>query len=126
MASYYDHDVGTDRIQNPSEIDIEDIQCTICSNVLWKPVACQSCETPFCSTCISRWIEKNPNVCPMKCDGYKERACPRFVIKQLAKAQFFCIHRSNGCNQVNYLHTHAQKFTFLVLKRIHRLFRMKH
>jgi hypothetical protein len=78
MACAYNQDLALERIRNPSGIDADDIQCSICSNILWKPVACQSCETPFCSTCITKWIATNPGKCPIKYDKYIERPCPRF------------------------------------------------
>jgi len=100
MAFAYNQDLVSERIRNSSEIDFDDIQCSICSNILWKPVACQSCETPFCSICIAKWITKNPGKCPIKCNEYIERSCPRFVLRQLSKLQIDCIYKFNGCNEV--------------------------
>ncbi|CAF2897819.1 unnamed protein product [Rotaria sp. Silwood2] len=42
----------SDRIHRTPKLDVDDLECSICRGLLWKPVAYQSCETPFCSTCI--------------------------------------------------------------------------
>ncbi|UJR32582.1 hypothetical protein I4U23_020042 [Adineta vaga] len=100
MLSTDEEGLSSNRIQGSSEIDLNDIQCSICCNILWKPIACQSCETPFCSKCIATWLNVNPNRCPMRCNKYIQRPCTRFITKQLAKLQVFCIHQPNGCHDI--------------------------
>lgn len=101
MASTQTEGLSSDRVQGFSRIDLDDICCPICHNILWKPIACQSCETHFCTMCIDPWLENNPGKCPMRCSPYIERACSRFIIKQLAKLKIDCIHQSNGCEEVS-------------------------
>ncbi|CAF0772257.1 unnamed protein product [Adineta ricciae] len=79
---------------------MNDIHCsTICENVLWKPVSCQQCETHFCLKCITKWLEKNPNQCPLRCDTFVQRPCSKFIARQLAKLQIVCVYQPNGCNE---------------------------
>ena len=100
MTSIPENTLFSDRVQDLPRIDLHDIQCPICHNILWKPVACQSCETPFCSMCIDTWLKSNPNKCPIRCQNFNKRSCPRFLAQQLAKIQIACIHQLNGCNEV--------------------------
>lgn len=118
MTSKYNQDLASERIQNPSGIDFDDIQCSICGTILWKPVACQSCETPFCSTCIAKWIQYNPGKCPIKCDQYIERSCPRFILRQLSKLQIECVYKPYGCNEVSYI----KVFTIYIYIYVLRLY----
>jgi hypothetical protein len=64
MTSTQQSGVSTDRIKDVSGIKVNHLECSICHDVLWKPIACQSCETPFCSACMHRWLSDNPNKCP--------------------------------------------------------------
>ena len=88
------------RVRAPPSVNIDHLKCSICHDVLWKPVACQSCETPFCSTCINRWLANNPSRCPNQCERYTERKCPPFIAKLLAELQTVCVYQSRGCQQV--------------------------
>lgn len=99
MTSTNEIGLASERIQSSNDVDLHDIHCTtFCENVLWKPVSCQQCETHFCSTCITQWLNKNPNQCPMRCENFIQRTCSKFVARQLAKLQIDCIYRPNGCN----------------------------
>jgi hypothetical protein len=92
--------ISSDRVKGVSSINVNHLECSICHNVLWKPVACQSCETPFCSECIHQWLSDNPNQCPNQCESYKERKCPPFIAKLLAELQISCFYKSTDCQQV--------------------------
>lgn len=102
MTSTNEKGLASERVQHPTDIDLNDLHCsTICENVLWKPVSCQQCETHFCTSCINKWLLKNPHQCPLRCDSFIQRPCSRFIAKQLAKLQITCIYESNGCNKVS-------------------------
>ncbi len=100
MTSTQQSGVSSNRIKNVFRININHLECSICHEVLWKPVACQSCETPFCSACINRWLSNNPNKCPNRCKSYKERKCPPFIAKLLAELQIDCFYKSTSCKEV--------------------------
>lgn len=100
MSTTNEQGLRSDRVRSPPGVDLNEFRCLICSNILWKPVACQSCENPFCSACISKRSEMYPGQCPMECDMYTERSCPPFIVRQLAKLQIDCIYQPNGCEQV--------------------------
>lgn len=102
MTSTNDIGLTNERVQCSTPIDLNELQCsTICENILWKPVACQHCETHFCLSCIEKWLRKNPNQCPMRCESYIQRPCSKVIARQLAKLQVICIYQSNGCNEAS-------------------------
>ncbi len=100
MTSMEEKGISSDRVINASKVNVDDLECGICHDLLWKPIACQSCETPFCSSCINRWIIDNPNKCANRCETYVERKCPSFIAKLLARLQISCYYQSKGCQQV--------------------------
>lgn len=101
MSSTNELGLSNDRVQSIPGIELSDVECsTICEGILWKPVSCANCETHYCSMCIEEWLTHHPNQCPMRCNGYDQRPCSRFIARQLSKLQIKCIYQSNGCNQV--------------------------
>ncbi|CAF1214819.1 unnamed protein product [Adineta steineri] len=76
--------------------------CSICHNVLWKPVACSTCENAFCVKCIRSWTDKQIDyraTCPFNC-VFKEKRVPPILNSLLSKLQFYCAYASNGCEQL--------------------------
>ncbi|CAF0966845.1 unnamed protein product [Rotaria sp. Silwood1] len=100
MTSTQQQGISSDRICGPVGLNVNHLECAICHELLWKPVACQSCETPFCSTCIHQWIVNHPKQCPNRCKTYIERKCPPLLAKLLSELQITCFYESNGCDQV--------------------------
>ncbi|CAF3786849.1 unnamed protein product [Rotaria sp. Silwood1] len=99
MTSQQKH-LSSERILSIPKVDIDDLECSICRGLLWKPVACQSCETSFCSPCINQWLIDHPKHCPNRCETYIERKCPPFIAKLLAQLNMKCFYQSHGCDQV--------------------------
>jgi hypothetical protein len=100
MTSMEQKGLSSDRVRGPPSVDASHLECSICHDVLWQPVACQSCESPFCSACMNRWLANNPNKCPNRCDTYTERKCPPFIARLLAQLQISCFYQEKGCEQV--------------------------
>ncbi|CAF1477592.1 unnamed protein product [Adineta steineri] len=100
MASTNDVGLAPDRVRNPSGTHLEDLNCLICHNILWKPVACQQCKAYFCSACIRKWLTDGRIDCPLGRETYIERACSRLVNTPLSKLQIACIYESNGCREI--------------------------
>jgi hypothetical protein len=99
MTSIQQKGLSSSRVSGPPGANTADLECSICHELLWKPIACQTCETPFCSTCIDQWLDSNSK-CPNGCKIYVERKCPPFVVKLLAHLQISCVYQSKGCQQV--------------------------
>jgi hypothetical protein len=100
MTSTEQRGISSNRVNDASGINVVHLECSICHDVLWKPVACRSCETPFCSACINRWLTNNPNKCPNRCEAYIERKCPPIIVKLLAQLQISCSYQEQGCQEV--------------------------
>jgi len=78
--------------------------CSICHNVLWKPVACATCENAFCAGCIRTWATKQHNcfrqgTCPFYCE-FQEKRAPPILNSLLSKLQLYCAYAPNGCQEV--------------------------
>ncbi|CAF4070998.1 unnamed protein product [Rotaria magnacalcarata] len=100
MTSEEQKGIGSDRIRGSSAVNVDLLECPICHGLLWIPIACQRCETSFCSACINRWLAANPRKCPNRCKIYIERKCPSFIVKLLAQLQLACYYQSRGCERV--------------------------
>jgi hypothetical protein len=90
-----DH-ISVDKIINKNEFKIlgDNTICSICQEVFYEPVQCQSCQNCFCKECILSWMKKS-KACPFKCEKpeYKEN---RFVNNILSILKFKC---DNGCDK---------------------------
>lgn len=100
MESVHGEGLSIERIKGAHELDLNDLKCDICKQILWQPVACKNCEIPFCSTCINQWATNNSESCRNNCQEFIQRPCPRFIIQQLARLHFKCANSSHGCDQV--------------------------
>jgi hypothetical protein len=92
--------LSSTRVQGLTSVNTTHLECPICHDLLWKPVACQTCEKPFCSPCITKWLSKHLNQCPNQCPTYVERKCPPLYATLLAELQVRCFYQSKGCEQV--------------------------
>ncbi|CAF1346087.1 unnamed protein product [Didymodactylos carnosus] len=91
--------IDSDRIVNTAFLD-DYHKCQICHSVLWKPVACKTCEKPYCKTCIDKWLNgKIEKTCPNRCK-YEERNCSPLTSTLLAKLEISCIYKTDGCKQI--------------------------
>jgi hypothetical protein len=88
------------RVRDLHGVILDDVQCEICHDLLWKPISCDMCESLFCAAGIRRWLAENPNKCPNRCESFVEHKCPRFVRQQLARLQLACKYEATGCTQV--------------------------
>ncbi|CAM2716729.1 unnamed protein product [Rotaria socialis] len=72
--------------------------CLLCRGILCEPVACQTCETAFCSSCIKSWEigTSEPTRCPANCSKYIQGKCPRVVTSILSTLQTICRYKQNG------------------------------
>ncbi len=71
----------------------EQLQCTLCHNLLNEPLMCSSCETPFCRQCIN--VRKVSNtVCPSNCANAVYVEIPRLFRQLLDGLKLNCKY---GC-----------------------------
>jgi hypothetical protein len=100
MTTHQQKCISANRVRGPPSANIIHLECPICRDILWKPIACRRCETPFCSVCIHQWLIHNPAKCPNRCETFTERKCPPFIAKLLAELQISCAYEEKGCQQV--------------------------
>ncbi|CAF3936784.1 unnamed protein product [Rotaria sordida] len=121
MTSMIQKGICSDRVRGPSSVNVDLLECPICHDLLWIPVACQTCETSFCSTCIDRWLADNPEKCPNRCKTYIKRKCPSFIVKLLAQLQLTCYYQSQGCEQIRSLFTIDNTLTMFYVQHFCKL-----
>lgn len=94
-------DVGYDDKRFPNAVE-EDFHCSICLNVLKKPMQCQRNEHHFCKPCITRHLQ-NCETCPscreeLTVDTLRKPS--RFLSKSLSSLRICCEFTDRGCTQV--------------------------
>ena len=92
----------SERVKDKAGANLDDLECSICDDLVWKPIACTHCEMSFCSKCIRPWLAANPAVCPNRCPSFVERRCPPITVRQLARLQLTCENLPNGCEKVRF------------------------
>ena len=70
------------------------VTCQICSNIIYEPMMCMSCQNVYCKLCISQWSRNNRR-CPYRCIN------PNYQIGKdmsylLSKLKFKCKY----CNKI--------------------------
>ena len=88
------------RIRSSDVADIQSLLCSICFDVLWKPITCQSCQAVFCTKCLNEWFEISPIKCPMLCEKYVQAECSQSLLQKLSQLQVLCVYSSSGCKNV--------------------------
>ncbi|CAF0982631.1 unnamed protein product [Adineta ricciae] len=91
--------------------------CPLCGGFLWRPIACTTCETPFCKSCIKNWKAERtePIPCPENCTEFIERKCPAGYLYALSELKLTCLNKSHGCNETlpyNNLETHEESCNY--------------
>ncbi|CAF4253853.1 unnamed protein product, partial [Adineta steineri] len=100
MTSTQEKGISSERIHGSTSVNVDYLECSICHDLLWKPIACKKCETPFCSICMDRWLAIGLITCPTRCETYIERKCPPFITKVLSRLQIICFYQTNGCQEI--------------------------
>ena len=93
--------ITEERIVNAKENDkiLKRLMCSICLNMLWKPVACSQCQTNFCGSCIKGWLNKCPETCPNHCTFKKSNVSP-IINDLLSEFSIKCQLSDKGCQQI--------------------------
>ena len=69
----------------------EYITCKICSNILYLPKECSSCELNFCENCINKYCNLH-KTCINNCYSFNLRNSHNIVIHQLEKLNLNCMY----------------------------------
>ncbi len=109
-----------------SKTDVSDeLLCTVCRNVVWKPVYCNQCACIFCYKCrpqtgffsrISTFFgAERPRHGRNNCDNFEEVQVPTRITTGLSKLRVRCAYEQNGCRMLLYyydLEQHEQHCKF--------------
>ena len=91
--------LSTERIVNSNASSIEHLLCTICHEILWHPVTCETCEHSFCEACLSQWFERKQQ-CPNNCEYRKRTRSPPLLVQLLSSLKVICKNSPNGCSEI--------------------------
>ena len=91
-----------------SKTDVHDeLVCTTCRDVVWKPVYCGQCRSIFCSKCrpqvgffsrVSTFFgAERPRHGRRNCENFEEAPIPTSVTKDLGTLRIQCAYEQNGC-----------------------------
>lgn len=72
--------------------------CGLCSGVAFRPKCCNSCLQTFCSQCIEA-VFAVKGECPCG-DATQVVDAPKLILKMLSKRQFYCVNRTQGCEEL--------------------------
>lgn len=101
MTAFYVNDVPYLPTSRAKKLGLAPlVVCSLCGGILWSPVACQNCDTPYCAVCIENWHSKegNSSRCPyQKCSSYVQRPCPPANQLMLEALQITCRFNENKC-----------------------------
>ena len=78
---------------------IEDLKCSICTEVLEKPVQ-TPCDHLFCDECIKQWLHQGQQTCPVDREQLTPDAlkpASRITRQLLDKLHIHCKHYAEGC-----------------------------
>ncbi|CAG2177811.1 unnamed protein product [Oppiella nova] len=91
-----------DRFVDMSESERDEMQCSICQDILRDPVVAPCCLQMFCEQCINEWLNTE-TTCPhdrkvLKIDSLTRP--PRALVNMLMNLKIRCDFQESGCNEV--------------------------
>ena len=111
--------------KDSESIMIDRLLCSICRNVVWRPVSCGKCETVFCRKCRpqSNFLNKittffgaqRPHHGMNNCEDFEESPVPDHIAVDLARLPLRCSYAPNGCRVISIyydLERHEQQCEF--------------
>lgn len=92
--------IHQNRVVNDEQGFTNELCCTICQGLLWKPVSCSSCQHLFCFQCIQKWLTFKPTSCPFRCSPYEEKRAPPSIHSLLNLLSIRCRNSLFGCTEI--------------------------
>jgi hypothetical protein len=90
----------------------DELLCTLCRNVVWKPVYCGQCGCIFCDKCrpqvgffskISTFFgAERPRHGRNNCEHFEEVPVPTHITADLRQSRIRCAYEKNGCRMLLY------------------------
>ncbi|CAF1454080.1 unnamed protein product, partial [Didymodactylos carnosus] len=82
------------------------ITCSVCLQVLWKPMTCEECENSYCTDCITQWLKQQQamnrkHTCPnSNCEFKQKNKIPSLLVQLLSQLRVKCVNTINGCKEL--------------------------
>ena len=76
----------------------EELICAICLGIVWDPISCAKCTTPYGTKCLENWFKRDSR-CPKGCT-FEKREIAALSKRMMNKIQFYCLNKTSGCNQI--------------------------
>jgi hypothetical protein len=93
-------DLGnSENIKTESDEEIRLLLCSICYNVLMRPLVCDSCQIASCEECLTFWNKKTKK-CPSGCNKYKYTKPSKFLHEHLKNLTIKCENHDEGCDEM--------------------------
>jgi E3 ubiquitin-protein ligase NRDP1 len=103
----------------------DELLCSTCRDVLWKPVYCGKCGCIFCNKCrpqigffnrITTFFgAERPRHGRNNCDTFEEAPVPNHITTNLRKLRVRCAYAQNGCRTLPFyydLEQHEEQCEF--------------
>jgi len=91
--------LNTDLILPQFENLCEELICSICLNLVWDPIACIKCTSPFGKKCLESWLKRD-NRCPIENSIFEGREVTSLTRRLMSKIQLYCSNKQYGCNEI--------------------------
>ena len=85
-----------ENVYNPDDSLLLNLECSICLNLIWKPIELNECGHTFCEYCINQSIEKSGNFCPLCKTKPITKRISKTLLRFLNQVKIKC--PNNGCN----------------------------
>ena len=83
-------------LYNPDESLLSNLKCSICLNLIWKPIELNECGHTFCEYCIDQSLEKSGNFCPLCKTKPITKRISKTLLRFLNQVKIKCPNK--GCN----------------------------
>ena len=87
---------------NPEDNKMLETKCTYCHGLVYDPMECDECNTPYCKRCIyvdeDQIENKGAWACPKKCSSKKYKKLNRYLQALIKQLKVVC----NRCNEEMY------------------------
>jgi hypothetical protein len=75
---------NTEGIEGETDDNLKLLLCSLCKNVLMRPLVCSGCQVASCTACLADWKLKDSK-CPQGCQDYSYGKPSKFLMNWINK-----------------------------------------
>ncbi|CDW83886.1 wd-40 repeat protein [Stylonychia lemnae] len=91
--------IGTSKVDQEDKRASDELDCSICLQIIYNPVECSNCQKCFCEDCVNSWLQAGKNdSCPL-CKQKLSAKQPHRFVKQFIEDSLFDGCKFELCNQ---------------------------